>query len=68
MEDSESDDDGYKNLKLKTSTLENNIRSDCGITQIQAELDANLQVSPFNIKLIQCWSVEDIEQQSILIF
>lgn len=44
LEDSDSDEDGYKNVKLKTSCLENNILSS-DLEERQRELDANLEVS-----------------------
>ena len=46
MEGSDSEeDDRYNNLKAKTTRLENNINMATNLKQIQADIDANLQVN-----------------------
>ena len=46
MEGSDSEeDDRYNNLKAKTARVENNINMESNLKQIQADIDANLQVN-----------------------
>ena len=45
LEESDSEeDDRYNNLKAKTTKVENNINMESNLKQIQADIDANLQV------------------------
>ena len=45
VEESDSEeDDRYNNLKAKTTKVENNINMESNLKQIQADIDANLQV------------------------
>ena len=46
LEESDSEeDDRYNNLKTKTTKVENNINMESNLKQIQADIDANLQVN-----------------------
>ena len=46
VEESDSEeDDRYNNLKAKRTRLENNINMESNLKQIQADIDANLQVN-----------------------
>mgnify|MGYP001795420694 CR=1 FL=1 len=46
LEESDSEeDDRYNNLKTKTTKVENNINTESNLKQIQADIDANLQVN-----------------------